>query len=123
MYGLNMNLPAEWVNEVALPLPSLGRLPSVIPDYVSAMEPDESINIEGPAMDVVKPWLIVGGVSVLTFTLSMIGVTAIHRAQDRSWYCSLLPSSFWSSLIASVAAGGTVGILAATGKLFPEEMA
>jgi hypothetical protein len=110
-----MNLPAELVAGVAFPLPSLGRLPSVIPDYITAMEPDDSINIEGVST-VAAPLLIVGGVGLLTFTLSMIGVTAIHRAQDRSWYCSLLPSSFWSSIIASVAAGGTLGILAATGK-------
>lgn len=111
MYAINA--PAEFV------LPSMGRLPSVIPPYV---ESDHSIDLQGPA-ELAKPALVAGGVGLLTFTLGMIGITAIHRAQDRSWYCSLMPSTFWSSILASVAAGGTLGIMAATGKLDMEELA
>lgn len=59
-----------------------------------------------------RPALVVGGVTAGTFVLSMIGSTAIHRAKDRSWYCSILPSAFWSSLISGVAGGVTLAILA-----------
>lgn len=64
-----------------------------------------------------RPALIIGGVTLGAFVLSMVGVTAIHRVKDRSWYCSLLPSVFWSSLVSAAAGGVTFGALAATGKL------
>ena len=65
--------------------------------------------VEGGALAGVSPGTVVlGSVALLAvYGGSLAGLTAVHRKKGRTWYCSVMPSMFWSSLITgAVAAGG-----------------
>lgn len=91
-----------------------GMKPSVIPEYILKAEPDESINIEGLKM---SPGIFAAGALglVAIYGISLAGLTAIHRKRGASWYCSLVPSSFWSGLITAAVGGFAAGAMIASG--------
>jgi hypothetical protein len=77
------------------------------------MEPEEPpLNIQ--ALEGVGPGAIVGlGLgSLVVYGASLAGLTYVHRKKDRSWYCSILPSMFWASLITGVVGGVATGVMA-----------
>jgi len=58
--------------------------------------------------------VVLGGLGVAAVGVgSMVGITYAHRKKGRSWYCSLMPSAFWSSLITGAAATAVAGTVVA----------
>ena len=63
-----------------------------------------------PAMPLATVAILgLGGLAV--FGGSMAGLTYAHRKKGATWYCSLMPSAFWASLITGVAATAAVLVL------------